>query len=920
MITTPRALIWGALSAVTLLGGCTATPEERFAEAAANYLRRHPTVAIPKDNPVLQAWAVKDRVMVAAIHQIAEELVKGSALRRFRAMRDLGKYGEPGAEVLRAFAEADAGLRSNLIRAGDPQVRSLAVAALRDPDGDDARAMAVLAAVRVPALLQGVHRYPVTPAGDDDRRWELIGYGHAAVETLRRAALAHTRPLGERAIALDILTRIDASVAATVAARLLTEWPTWKDGRATLRFAAATVDALIDGRHAAALPMLLRLAKERSGRYRSEALRGIGLLGTADEPVLQALAALLKDPDVRVVDGALRAGAELAPAAIAAAAAELLSEKAPRGAALTVLEVATQRPVLAVALRPQLRALATGSHVDLQRAALRTLLTSGDPQGAALLQQALGSKDPLVQNAALESLAEVTFRPELRALAPAVATLLNDPSPEIRLAAVYVAGALGDEAAAPGLITLATTARAPRTRAAAFAALGRLRTRPERALADAPLAVVTEDPGVWKRAARTMWLWGDDRIAPFWREALRHSDVALAIEGLPLLAAGTDTEDLEDAIPSALAPTMPTAVRTAAIAVYAYRGGARAAANLRTLLDDEDPAVRAAAAEALGLVGGANDVQPLAALVGASGRPSARAGAVEALGRIGGRDAARLLRAALNDLSPDVRAAAATGLGRLREGAEAGDLELLQVTAERDWSDRVAVAAAQAWARRWTGAVSVDGWKRLAGDTGRRKGFARRLAGAHALQRAGDVAAAKAVVAELQLQLATASTAPHVLALAGDLALVDPAAAAAAYAKARDLATAEHHALDAWTGIADMAALQGDLKGVEAAVAGLRVATGRPVDLPRLALRATALGDVMRDRSLRAALRRFVRQPSLSRSVLDRFRGPGVVHLASGRRLAGELLGWSGMKLVIKRDRGRVFVARSEIAHVKLDP
>ena len=50
--------------------------------------------------------------------------------------------------------------------------------------------------------------------------------------------------------------------------------------------------------------------------------------------------------------------------------------------------------------------------------------------------------------------------------------------------------------------------------AAAFAALGRLRTRPERGLSEAPLAVVTEDPGVWKRAARTMWLWGDDRIAP----------------------------------------------------------------------------------------------------------------------------------------------------------------------------------------------------------------------------------------------------------------------------------------------------------------------------------------------------------------------------------------------------------------------
>jgi len=40
-----------------LISGCHTTPEERFVEAAANYLRRHPPVAIPKESSVLWALA-----------------------------------------------------------------------------------------------------------------------------------------------------------------------------------------------------------------------------------------------------------------------------------------------------------------------------------------------------------------------------------------------------------------------------------------------------------------------------------------------------------------------------------------------------------------------------------------------------------------------------------------------------------------------------------------------------------------------------------------------------------------------------------------------------------------------------------------------------------------------------------------------
>ena len=96
----------------------------------------------------------------------------------------------------------------------------------------------------------------------------------------------------------------------------------------------------------------------------------------------------------------------------------------------------------------------------------------------------------------------------------------------------------------------------------------------------------------------------------------------------------------------------------------------------------------------------------------------------------------------------------------------------------------------------------------------------------------------------------------------------------------------------------------------------LRVAIGRPVDLPRLALRSSPVGDAMLDPSLRAAVRKYTRHPVVSRSALDRFHGQAVVHLTSGRRLTGEILGWSNDTLVLKHRGGRVYIKRAEIKHV----
>jgi HEAT repeat protein len=181
--------------------------------------------------------------------------------------------------------------------------------------------------------------------------------------------------------------------------------------------------------------------------------------------------------------------------------------------------------------------------------------------------------------------------------------LLADRSPEVRLVAARSLGAVGDPAAAPAL----------------FSALGPVRGQP-----GIPAAV----------AAEALLCFGTGAV-PAVIQALGSADVTQRAAATIVAAEGAL---------SAMAP------------------------HLRQLLGHEPELdVRVYAVQALGRVGGADDVAILAALAGPAQSTALRRAAVRALGELGHPDATPVLSRLLSD--PDIRLAQHSGDALVQLGA-----------------------------------------------------------------------------------------------------------------------------------------------------------------------------------------------------------------------------------------------------------
>jgi HEAT repeat protein len=176
------------------------------------------------------------------------------------------------------------------------------------------------------------------------------------------------------------------------------------------------------------------------------------------------------------------------------------------------------------------------------------------------------------------------------------------------------------------------------------------------------------DRRAWRRAAAAHLLgdMGSERAIGALRAALYDGsrDVrTAAARSLGRLRASVAAEDL--------VRVFVTADVAHGVAGQALLGlGGSALPALRALTGSEDPGLREAAVELLGLLGEAAD----SALLVARLRDSAaevRASAARALGRLAAEDAAAAIRAALDDRVPFVRAAAARALGEIG-GRDAG--------------------------------------------------------------------------------------------------------------------------------------------------------------------------------------------------------------------------------------------------------
>lgn len=120
----------------------------------------------------------------------------------------------------------------------------------------------------------------------------------------------------------------------------------------------------------------------------------------------------------------------------------------------------------------------------------------------------------------------------------------------------------------------------------------------------------------------------------------------------------------ESALAAAALSHAEAAIREEAIHALGERGGTIALHTLQQALLDLSPRVREATVRALVDLGGGEAVLALSSALGA-GDASLRLNAVDALGEIGGPDAARYLKQMLQDENDAVREAAAEWLAEL---------------------------------------------------------------------------------------------------------------------------------------------------------------------------------------------------------------------------------------------------------------
>ncbi len=642
--------------------------------------------------------------------------------------------GQRGARAAAAFTVALAlACRSGDIASPDPFRRA---AAARAQTGSGDRPLAVLllaqrdpsplvraAAAEAfsarggPASADALGKLLLDPSGEVAA---VAARGLAGMPTEPRArqhlvaAYAGATPRGRAAIA-DALDGIGVSLREAVEGESRALWDrnvaALERGRGAARSGAA--EELGASGRADAVQKLLPFvdpARTPDRALAAAAARGLGESG--DWTARPFLEALLADPDAAFAEPAAAALGRLGdPAAADALAAAGTAATGRIGAAVAdALAALPEAPEVGVALCEL--AIRTADPAVAARAAREAHGRDADCPERPFLAK-LGRPGAA---AALAAIAELGRRETAEKILP---LLERSPDAEVRAATARALAQLGFAAAAPAV----------ERRAAAIAA--RLAERRARWIAATPAAAappewidpVTSEEG--REAGALLASAGRLRIAGVEALLLSHArdpraEVrAGAVEGLSYVA----TAAALDAVAAALADPAP-AVRTAAAEALGRAGGRGTPALVAAAqaASGAAPEWRSTIARALGDTGSTDAIASLAALldgrsaasaamalsrIGAPaaasrlaeylGRPeaSARAEAIEALAQLIARDAAPAIAALLTDDRPDVRAAAARALGRLGHEGASARLEALR----SDYYGRVRRAAVEALAK-----------------------------------------------------------------------------------------------------------------------------------------------------------------------------------------------------------------------------
>ncbi len=677
---------------------------------------------------------------------------------------------QPRLPPLARAGHPDEETRYQAVLALDPAVAAERAALLERLDDASWRVRSAAAerlggAVEPPEVLPGLLAAlegAATPGGRDAAAAALLRLGPAALPGLverlgegsaehRLAALAVLGPLGDR--------RAIPALAASLA-----------DGDANVRAAAAEALGRIGGPEAG--PALLAALGSDDASLRAAALEGLcalrlappvwrltrvmaeralrpaayRCLGASDEPgALEVLGGGLSERSRAARLAVLSAiGQQLARRGLPALAGLAAAARAAAGqdpsVAETCLEaLASEEPFVAPGAVAVLGWVGDARHAPaLARAAdderLRSLVEGALdalPRGAELvesLSSVLPALSPLARVSVFGALAGAGSASALQALVYGA----GDADPRVQAEAVAVLGRLGDPRAVPALGGLLSD-EAPAAGGAAASALTRVAQRSEagrRAVLLEARARCAASPSA--ALYRLLGAVGEGEDLRLVRHGVRTGEVAQRMAAAAAVAALGQRgllrgEHLPELIEALADPAW--AVRAAAARAFVELAAANAGARdgdptagehplcaeamgaLRRRLDDAEPAVCAAALEALGACGRPEHAAAVGAVADRSDAPPlVAAAALRALSRLGAATPAALSRG-LAHPDPEVAREAVAAAARLP--GEAGVALLVEAAGSPRWEVRL--AAARAMAGRGEGAVR-EAAARLAGQ------------------------------------------------------------------------------------------------------------------------------------------------------------------------------------------------------------
>jgi HEAT repeat protein len=313
------------------------------------------------------------------------------------------------------------------------------------------------------------------------------------------------------------------------------------------------------------------------------------------------------------------------------------------------------------------------------RAAAATELARRDADDAvAAITDCLRADPPAPDRRALVRALDVLAD---EAAVPGLVERLGDTDPDVRRAAAVALATVGDPSALDPLLTAVRSESDAATRRAVARAARDV--DPTRALDHfASLVRTDSDPAVRESVVRVLGGTGNVHAEALVVEAVDDPNPDVAREAISAVRWFTDERPvggllrrLDDDDPTVRAAAANAFVELGARAAH-YHDGEELSAETRTRvvrallerLDDENAAVRAAVMEALGSQAHPESVMPLCAAY--DGDEACRSATVDALGRVGDPRAIPTVVAALDDDDPGVRRRACRACARL--GTSAG--------------------------------------------------------------------------------------------------------------------------------------------------------------------------------------------------------------------------------------------------------